>query len=253
MKFHVIVFLFMVCSVMAQAQMAQSSNAETCFDGSAVKVNSAMNIREEPTTSSDKTGATERGTAFLVTESQQGRTYCWLQIEPGWMAQTGIVVPLEEPYADGSSTHQALVRNALGLLRREAPDSYLFVLQHIDVVAMDCPEQVYSWVCTENPQAFLDLKYSGRTSERIIRIPAHYEFNVNARERTLLFAQTMVHEACHFEQLENESVAFLRDPSRREPPCMKMALAMVQQVNPRSELVALIRRAIRRIGVNYTS
>lgn len=51
----------------------------------------SMNVRETPSIAGKKVYVAQPGEGFEVRESRQGESYCWLRIQPGWMAQTAYV------------------------------------------------------------------------------------------------------------------------------------------------------------------
>jgi len=72
-----------------------------------------MNVRETPSISGKKVYIAQPGERFEVGESRQGENYCWLRIQPGWMAQTAYVGATKPqtriPSTAGGDVRQALV------------------------------------------------------------------------------------------------------------------------------------------------
>lgn len=84
----------------------------SCYPHSEVWVTGSMNVRETPSVSGKNVYVAQPGEGFDVRESQQGRDYCWLRIQPGWMAQTAYVSSTK-PQPRVPSTASSGVRQAL--------------------------------------------------------------------------------------------------------------------------------------------
>ncbi len=84
-----------------------------CYPHSEVWVIDSMNVRETPSISGKKVYVAEPGEGFDVRESRQGENYCWLRIQPGWMAQTAYVSATKPqpriPSTAGGGVSQAMI------------------------------------------------------------------------------------------------------------------------------------------------
>jgi len=75
-----------------------------------------MNIRQNPSTDAAILGRTTPGDRFDVSASRQGDAYCWIKIDKGWIAVTGLVsaskaperAPASAPAASSPAVQQAL-------------------------------------------------------------------------------------------------------------------------------------------------
>lgn len=61
-----------------------------CFPSDTAHLMALMNIREEPSASSEKLGVAQAGT-YDVKASVQGDTHCWINLADGWIARTARV------------------------------------------------------------------------------------------------------------------------------------------------------------------
>ena len=231
-----------ILMILAIASVTVLAAEESCYSHNAVSVTAAMNVRAQPTTESDKVEVAAAGDSFYVYDSIQGDNYCWLDIEIGWMADTGSVTTLEPPDIKGAPDFRLLIERALSLLENKAADQYLYVLRNIDTIADRAPSVGWEFLGS-HPKAWPSLDWVG--------IPFGYELNIRQPQRTLLIAQTLVHEACHMVQWD-EGRFYALSIVDCETECKKAGLKLVRDINPRSELVQLIMRSIRRISVNYT-
>lgn len=64
-----------------------------CFPHDTAYIAGNMNIREEATTSSRVVATARRGDSFSVQSSERGHTWCWIEIDSGWIAKTIRVSP----------------------------------------------------------------------------------------------------------------------------------------------------------------
>ena len=85
-----------------------------------------MNIRRSLSVSGERVGQAQAGDVYVVTASQQGYTYCWLQVEDGWMAQTGCLsgaLPASMlPRIEGDAAVVERIEAGLDYLKEEALD-----------------------------------------------------------------------------------------------------------------------------------
>ena len=106
-----------------------------CYSENRAYVSGHMNIRASHTTSSGIVSTAKRGDVFEVSESRRGRTYCWLNIELGWMAQTSIVhgsMPLSLlPRLEGSSLFRKQISGGLNYLWQLAPHWFWYVADNV--------------------------------------------------------------------------------------------------------------------------
>ena len=64
-----------------------SAGAQACFSYDTAYVTGRMNIRAEASANSEKVGLAQPGT-YAVAGSAQGESYCWVNIDRGWIAKT---------------------------------------------------------------------------------------------------------------------------------------------------------------------
>ena len=68
-------------------QPTSQDPARTCFLHDIAYVTGAMNIRAQPSVNSAKIGLAQPDT-YAVSRSAQGESYCWVNIDRGWIAKT---------------------------------------------------------------------------------------------------------------------------------------------------------------------
>lgn len=244
MRVQLIVLLFLLGSVLAQTQSvrAPGDDAEPCYDHGAVQLAGVMNIREEPTTSSQKVDVGERGDAFYVKDTTQGDAYCWLQIKPGWMAVTGSVKPLGDPSVVGSLEYRRDIRRALRLLADEAPNPYLNVAAHVDTIADGAPPgKTTNW--RGLPQAFVKHDH--------LYIPAGFNpMWLSGEEMDLFTAGLIVHEACHLQQYDEGSMCGAT-MTEIETECWRAQAAAMSKIDRLSHVTRTIRNSIKNVAETY--
>ena len=74
-----------------------------------------MDVRAQPSINAQKRDPAQPGERFDVLESRQGDRYCWLRIDRGWMAKTGLV-SVTKPQQPAPSAASGGVRQALANL-----------------------------------------------------------------------------------------------------------------------------------------
>ena len=74
-----------------QRPAAATQPPSKCYSGQRAWVTSAMNIRAQPSAAADKVAVAQAGDSFTVRHSRKGEDYCWLRIDPGWIAKTRYV------------------------------------------------------------------------------------------------------------------------------------------------------------------
>ena len=94
MKIVTVTILLAACLVASNLSQAQEDTSETpvgCYQSGIVYLTGTMNIREQASTSSRVVRQSSPGESFDILSSQQGSTYCWLESEDGWIAETRLV------------------------------------------------------------------------------------------------------------------------------------------------------------------
>ncbi len=107
-----------------KAVSALKSDIPGCYRHSRAWVSGSMNIRQSPSTSARIRGSTPISEHYDVVASRQGEVYFWIDIQLGWIAQTGFVsatkpqapVATAAPVATRASSNNA-VRQALDALQ----------------------------------------------------------------------------------------------------------------------------------------
>ena len=84
---EVILVLLLFMTQISIPSVAQSD----CFPNDTAYIAGNMNIRERATTSSRIVAKARWGDSFSVISSERGDTWCWLEIEDGWIARTSRV------------------------------------------------------------------------------------------------------------------------------------------------------------------
>ena len=92
-----------------------TTTAPSCYRHPQVWVTGEMNVRAQPSINAQKRDPAQPGERFDVLESRQGDRYCWLRINRGWMAVTGLV-SATEPQQPAPSAADGGVRQALANL-----------------------------------------------------------------------------------------------------------------------------------------
>ncbi|MXX82496.1 MAG: DUF1524 domain-containing protein [Chloroflexi bacterium] len=107
------------------ARATAESAAPACYRHEQVWLTGRMNIRQRPSTSARILGNTAYGERYAVAGSRQGDAYCWLDIEPGWVAVTNLVSASKPPAPTATSRSVApqpasnnAVQQALAALQR---------------------------------------------------------------------------------------------------------------------------------------
>ena len=67
------------------------STPRSCYQSDTAYIAGTMNIRESATIDSPVAAKARAGDSFEVTQSDQGETWCWLNITLGWLAKTSRV------------------------------------------------------------------------------------------------------------------------------------------------------------------
>ena len=94
MKIVTVAILLAACLVVNGVSQAQEDTSEVpvrCYESDIAYLTGAMNIRERASTSSRIVRQSRTGESFDILSSQQGSTYCWLEAEDGWIAETRLV------------------------------------------------------------------------------------------------------------------------------------------------------------------
>lgn len=102
----IIFFTLLSLTIVNVSTMAQSD----CYPHDTAYVVGNMNIRESATTDSPIVANARAGDSFGVSESQQGDSWCWLNIGRGWMAKTSRVRSTE-PSVTSASQPQSDIDN----------------------------------------------------------------------------------------------------------------------------------------------
>lgn len=240
-RFNSLVLLCLLSSVVTGAQQATpTATVQECYPHSAIRLVGTMNIRGKPTTDSDKIGLATRGDTFVVEESSQGDTYCWLRTELGWIAVVaGKVEPLSDPGLIGSQDWKTEIERALRLLERRTPSHYFDVTARVHTIADSPPPGQWGQGV---PQAFVKQSYVFMPLDFLDRFPRS--------DRYLTLAGVLVHEACHLKQhAENRLCGRPKDVIERE--CIRASVAMMSEANPRSRATSTMRQSIRNISRVY--
>ncbi len=85
------------------------AQTDECYAHDKAYVAGNMNIRQRPTTGSSVVAKARWGDSFDVTQSEQGDSWCWLEISKGWMAKTsrvGSTPPTQAPSTQVSRSSQ---------------------------------------------------------------------------------------------------------------------------------------------------
>ncbi|MCY3796755.1 MAG: hypothetical protein OXG84_03035 [Chloroflexi bacterium] len=252
MKASFVVLLFILGITIAQGQMARapdSDGEEPCYDHAAVRLAGAMNIREQPTVDSNKVGLANRGDLFTQSATHEGRDYCWIQVEPGWMAVTGNVVGLEKTKVVGPPEYRDYMNRVLKWLERKNLDAYRDVMLYTRVIADKAPPgERKNWKSA--PQAFLkhDWIYMP-LSETLER---EMWSLVTPGERYLFVAGVVFHETCHLKQHHEERIC-RRPISEIETECFAASVKMMAEIDRWSTATKMMRHGLSNVDSVYSS
>ena len=204
-----------------------------CYDAEWAFVTGAMNIRRQPTTASERVGATKTVDAYKVHQSTQGPSYCWLKVRGGWMAVTGFVrstMPaVQLPKIEGKADFIAEVNTALRYLKEEAPGWYWYVVKPARLI-----EEGPSWESTS---------YAYGSQDRM-------QMGMYSIDSTLELLALMVHDACHLHQYDAGQRLKRDDDEARtkaEIECYTVERDMLVEVSPGSPLIRGVSAQLRAI------
>ena len=213
-------------------QRAVSSTPPTpaptgCYLWDIAYVAGQMNIRRSHSTASPVVAQANAGDILEVSGSAQGESYCWVEIEAGWMAQTQLVrssisVPAL-PEITGDDGFRQDIISALHFLRDKLPHWYLYVARvtgRIEPAPRDA-----------------DTSQAWATGRRITMHDDHLRSPLQA-------ASILAHESCHFVQYNEGRRPGRWDTDARvehEKECLRIELRVIEEVEPRGRLARAVR------------
>ncbi|MCY4020996.1 MAG: hypothetical protein OXG39_16405 [Chloroflexi bacterium] len=212
----------LLCALLWYAQpiLAQEDRAP-CYQHDTAYLTGVMNIREEPTTQSSIVLRTRAGHVYDVLSTEKGNAWCWLEIEPGWMAVTGYVTEqvthVGFPQIRGSETEMIpAVEDALDYLRRQSLDWFDYAVKPVRRIVTERPYVVWRWEGGVARVEYDETYVWGFTGER---------------REPLYLSSVLVHEACHHYQWDERRWSKLTDVEREEE-CYGVQLEYVREVAP---------------------
>ena len=202
----------------------------SCYGPETAYIVYGMNIRELPTTQSDKVGIQYANTKISVIESQQGETWCWLRTDKGWIAKTGRVSekkPVETP-KPVAETAEPVVETVQYTSREGLPPIYgdegfiNAVAAGFNFLRNNKP-QWFEYVSIIDDVKLKPHKCSGRPLacagwpyKVVYFTELHKEYGYDVPS----IASTLIHEACHFYQWkEGRGDGYSYDPEGYEAEC----------------------------------
>ena len=220
-----------------------SSTTSRCYPYKTAHLTGSMNVRFEPSVSSEKVGTLSGGGSFTVLTSRKSGQYCWLKKGSNqWVARTGRVQSSKSTAARTTQTsrqttscnHPPISHDSSGRIKRA-----MDYLCHNSSVW-------HNYVVSKTSSIIGNFSIQGgRAYTKSRRI----EINTSKYPITMEMSSVIVHEACHIHQWENGRWNI--DPTTREVECIQKMIDYVAQVAPGSHWLRKLQSYIKNPGVSY--
>lgn len=201
--------------VVATLSVSAQEDSTACFPHDTAYITGAMNIRENPTTSSTIVERATQGDSFTVAESEEGDVWCWLKINIGWIAHTSYVsseIMDIVPPITGEDWLKDKLSRAFQLLHDEAPGWFDYVISVVQSIAG--VEDLKSAARVNAPTRHVKISSSNYTRSRAI----------------VVIAGTLVHESCHIYQWDRGERAIIEWELEKE--CYSIEASMLTELSP---------------------
>ena len=199
---------------------------QSCYQHDHAYITGTMNVRENATTRSAIIVKVVRGSEFAVLGSEQGNTYCWIELDEGWMAVTAYVTDRFTailPEISGDQSFIDSVKDAFALLNNKSPRYFEYVASRINQIISDSNLGVGD---NGNPVNARVLVRTGalRLNPSFLRT-----------WDTAFVASALVHEACHVKQWNDGKRATLFDFAgawKLERECYRVEAHALTKISP---------------------